>query len=150
MDATEQDRIEREISIDAPPDRVWAMVSEPGWWIGDGDRSRQSRSRDGDLHVIDDPKYGRFPIRVEEVREPDYIAYRWLPEPGTAEAREGSTLVEFWVTPRDGGTVVRVVESGFAGLAIDERERQRRIGDNLEGWVFQLDVLRRDCTAAAG
>ncbi|MGI9002113.1 MAG: hypothetical protein ACR2GH_10630 [Pseudonocardia sp.] len=33
------DRIEREILINTPLDRVWDLVSEPGWWIGDGDRS---------------------------------------------------------------------------------------------------------------
>jgi hypothetical protein len=33
------DRIEREIVIDATVARVWQLVSEPGWWIGDGDRT---------------------------------------------------------------------------------------------------------------
>ena len=30
------DRIEREIHVDAPIERVFALVSEPGWWIEDG------------------------------------------------------------------------------------------------------------------
>ncbi|MFD9663074.1 hypothetical protein ACFWAY_15825 [Rhodococcus sp. NPDC059968] len=32
-----QDRIEREIQIDAPIERVFRLVSEPGWFIGDGE-----------------------------------------------------------------------------------------------------------------
>lgn len=32
---TSQDRIEREIQIDAPIGLVFRLVSEPGWFIGD-------------------------------------------------------------------------------------------------------------------
>ncbi len=28
------DRIERQVTINAPLERVWRLVSEPGWWIG--------------------------------------------------------------------------------------------------------------------
>lgn len=30
------DRIERSIWIAADADRVWQLVSEPGWWVNDG------------------------------------------------------------------------------------------------------------------
>ena len=33
-----KDRIERKIEIDAPAEWVWLLVSQPGWWIDDGDR----------------------------------------------------------------------------------------------------------------
>jgi DNA-binding transcriptional ArsR family regulator len=28
-----EDRIEQQITINAPLDRVWQLVSEPGWWV---------------------------------------------------------------------------------------------------------------------
>lgn len=42
-----QDRIEREIQIDAPPiERVFRLVSEPGWFIGDGEPGKTTTTRE--------------------------------------------------------------------------------------------------------
>jgi uncharacterized protein YndB with AHSA1/START domain len=137
---TVQDRIEREILIDAPVERVWSLVAEPGWWIGDGDRSAQRRRREGDLDIIEDPRYGVFPIRTEKVEPRDYVAFRWLPVEGPSE--ESSTLVEFTLREQDGGTLVRVVESGFAALSVSDEERRKRVEGNTKGWEAQLGILR--------
>ena len=59
------DRIEREILIDAPVERVWQLVSEPGWWIGDGDPARRTVEHDGDVVIVDFPPYGRVPVLLE-------------------------------------------------------------------------------------
>ena len=89
------DDIEREIVIDAPVATVWGLVSEAGWWIGDGDRSRQTRSREADdVDVVTDPRYGSFRIRTEKSDPPRYVAYRWLDD-GDERA---TTLVEFWLS----------------------------------------------------
>lgn len=136
---TVQDKIEREIVINAPVQRVWELVSEPGWWIGDGDRSAQRRWKEGDLDVIEDPKYGRFPLRTVAAEPPTYVSFRWVPGIPEDGAEPGpTTLVEFWVLERDGGTVVRVVESGFAAVPNPDDA----IKGNTEGWIFQLDVLK--------
>ena len=136
---TVQDKIEREIIIDAPLERVWALVSEPGWWIGDGDRSCQRRSKEGDLDIIEDPRYGRFPLQTVAIEPLRYISFRWVME----SAKEGepvpaTTLVEFWVETDERGTRVVVVESGFASLP----NAEAALADNTEGWKFQMDVLK--------
>jgi len=136
---TVQDKIEREIVINAPVQRVWELVSEPGWWIGDGDRSAQRRWKEGELDVIEDPKYGRFPLRTVAAEPPRYISFRWVPGIPEDGAEPGpTTLVEFWVREYDDGAVVRVVESGFAAVPNPEET----IKGNTEGWNFQLDVLK--------
>ena len=125
------DNVEREIDIDAPLERVWGLVSEAGWWIGDGDRSAQTRHREGeDLDVVVDPRYGTFRIRTEKAEPPSYVSFRWLDE-GNERA---TTLVEFFLTEKNGGTVVKVVESGF-------RLAEHREG-NIKGWEQQLAILK--------
>jgi uncharacterized protein YndB with AHSA1/START domain len=139
MDDT--DRIEREITVDAPIGRVWLLVSEPGWWIGDGDRSSQTVTRDGDLAIVDDPKYGRYPVLTVASDPPRYVAFRST-EDGEDPHVDPSSLVEFFLTERDGGTVLRVVESGFAHLDGFD------VAGNTEGWLIQLGFARRDVESA--
>lgn len=138
-----RDVIERAVAIDAPLDRVWGLVSEPGWWIGDGDRSQQQRYREGDLDIIEDPKYGRFPIRTEIVEPRHHISYRWVMDRSDERPRElNSTLVEFWLSERGSGTLLRVVESGFESLDVSDEDRRKAIDGNIEGWTQQLDIVR--------
>jgi uncharacterized protein YndB with AHSA1/START domain len=136
------DRIQREITIDAPVDRVWGLVTEPGWWVGEGEDSGKNRRREGDLDVIDS-RYGRFPVAVETVEPKSYVAYRWASGfPGEIPAEGNSTLVEFWLSERDGGTLVRVAESGFASLTVTDEVRDRSFEGNTEGWAQQCGLLR--------
>jgi uncharacterized protein YndB with AHSA1/START domain len=138
-----QDKIEREIAIDAPVERVWGLVSEPGWWVGDGDPSARRRRRDGDLEVIDHARFGSFPIRVESVEPQRYVSYRWASGfPGEDPGEGNSTMVEFWLSERDGGTLLRVVESGFASLAAEDEARERSVKGNTEGWAQQLGFIK--------
>lgn len=137
------DRIEREVTIHAPLERVWKLVTEPGWWIGDGDRSGQRHWRDGDLEVVEDPKYGRFPVRIEATRPQHYVAYRWAPSvPGQQPGEGNSTLVEFFLTEQEDGILLRVVESGFASLTVSDEERVAAIEGNADGWRQQLGIIK--------
>ena len=128
------DDIEREIAINAPVERVWELVSQGGWWIGDGDRGAQARSREGDdIDVVEDPRYGTFRIRTEKAEPHSYLSYRWLDD-GNERA---TTLVEFWLSEADGVTTLRVVESGFSSA--EHRE------GNIKGWGMQLAVAKAEC-----
>ena len=62
----------------------------------------------------------------------------------------GSTLVVMTLTPREAGTRLKVVESGFSGLAWPEHERSRYAGQNADGWIKELDELRTYATRATG
>lgn len=128
------DDIAREITVNAPAAKVWALVSQAGWWIGDGDRSQQTRTREADgADVVTDARYGSFRIRTEKAEPHSYLAYRWLDD-GNERA---TTLVEFWLTESDGVTTLKVVESGF--VSAEHRE------GNIKGWRMQLDVAKAEC-----
>lgn len=138
--AVEFDRIEREISIDAPAERVWSLVSEPGWFINDKAITEHRIDRDGDLSTIHDPVHGAFTFRTVALDEPRYAAFRWLAD--STDPQSESTLVEFWITPSDSGVLLRVVESGFAALPGSDADRRARFDDNSEGWTIELELAR--------
>ena len=130
----ELDRIDREIDIDASAERVWALVARPGWYVNQGAVvSNPVLETDGDLTVLRHPEHGDFRIRTVSLDPPRYAAFRWLGEGGE------STMVEFWITERDGaGVTLRVVESGFSSLGDDPAEWLRKREENVEGWEQEL------------
>ncbi|CAN5399097.1 hypothetical protein BH11ACT8_BH11ACT8_04470 [soil metagenome] len=137
----ELDRIDRSIDIDATAEKVWALVSRPGWWINsrtivDNPRTR----RVGGVDVVQDPVHGTFPIATERLDPPSYAAFRWLTT--TDEGDRPGTLVEFFVTDRPGGVTLRVVESGFSSLD-EERDAWLKMREgNVEGWAIELEAFR--------
>ncbi|MGA5133587.1 SRPBCC domain-containing protein [Streptomyces olivoreticuli] len=137
------DRIERETLIAAPLERVWSLVAEPGFWVADKASLPGSVAREGESMVARNPEYGDFPVRVEKVEPPTYLAYRWASAfPGQELREDNSTLVEFTLTSEGDKTRLRVVESGFASLAGPEELRSKAVRDNTGGWPQELDALK--------
>ncbi|MFB0631680.1 SRPBCC domain-containing protein [Streptomyces sp. AB3(2024)] len=139
-----QDRIERETLIEAPLERVWSLVTEPGFWVAEPESVAGTVAREGESMLAKNPKYGDFPVRVEKVEPPTYVAYRWASAfPGEELRGDNTTLVEFTLTPEGDGTRLRVVESGFAGLAGAEEVRAKALEDNTGGWPQVLDAFKK-------
>ena len=139
-----EDRIERETLIAAPLERVWSLVAQPGFWVADEASLPGTVAREGESTVAKNAEYGEFPVRVEKVDPPTYLAYRWASAfPGEELREDNSTLVEFTLS-RDGDkTRLRVVESGFAALAGSEELRSKAVEDNTGGWPQVLDALKK-------
>ncbi|WP_372404888.1 SRPBCC domain-containing protein [Streptomyces luteireticuli] len=138
-----EDRIERETLIEASLERVWSLVAEPGFWVADKASLPGTVAREGETMVAKNPEYGDFPVRVEKVEPPTYLAYRWASAfPGTELREDNSTLVEFTLTPEGDRTRLRVVESGFSALAGSEELRGKAVKDNTGGWQQELDALK--------
>ncbi|MEU5190127.1 SRPBCC domain-containing protein [Streptomyces klenkii] len=138
-----EDRIERETLIEASLERVWSLVAEPGFWVADKASLPGTVAREGETMVAKNPEYGDFPVRVEKVEPPTYLAYRWASAfPGTELREDNSTLVEFTLTPEGDRTRLRVVESGFSALAGSEELRGKAVKDNTGGWHQELDALK--------
>lgn len=142
---TELDRIERQIDIDATAERVWELISEPGWFINDGTIVEHTIEAAGEgVHVVHDPVHGAFTFETVELDRPRYAAFRWL------GGDQGSTLIEFWIDANNGGGVtLRVAESGFAALNLSEEERRKQFDGNCEGWATELAAARAVLEAAA-
>lgn len=138
-----EDRIERETLIAAPLERVWSLVAEPGFWVADKASLPGTVAREGESMLAKNAEYGDFPVRVEKVRPPTYLAYRWASAfPGQELREDNSTLVEFTLTAEGDKTRLRVVESGFAALAAAEELRDQAVADNSGGWPQELDALK--------
>ncbi|MFQ3546161.1 SRPBCC domain-containing protein [Halobacillus rhizosphaerae] len=137
-----RDEIKREIFIHAPIQKVWELISQPAWWVGDApgpDKVQVNGSR-----VVADTRFGKFPVLIEQSVPPTYLACRWASSFPGEEPKEGnSTLVEFNLTSKDEGTLLRVVESGFSLLTATEEEKTEYFKGNVQGWEMQMDVLRK-------
>jgi uncharacterized protein YndB with AHSA1/START domain len=143
------DRIEQEILIAAPPEVVWELVTDPehvGAWFGD---AAEIDLRPGGDAALTWEGHGTFLARLERVEPPRFFSFRWARPKDTPPAEGNSTLVEFSLSAEGDGTRLRVVESGFAALAVPEDERAQRFADNTEGWNIELGHLR-DYAAQAG
>lgn len=141
MDA-DRDRIERQVDIDAPAERVWDLVTRPGWYINtDKIVSNPVLRREGDIDVLSHPEYGEFRTRTVRLDRPRYAAFRWLGEP-TEDVAEPSTLVEFWIEDRSGGVTLKVAESGFSTLGQDPAAWLAYRDENADGWEKELAAAR--------
>jgi uncharacterized protein YndB with AHSA1/START domain len=138
-----ENQIERETLIAAPLERVWSLVTEPGFWVADPASLPGTVAKEGESMVAKNAEYGDFPVRVEKVEPPTYVAYRWASAfPGEELREDNSTLVEFTLTPEGDKTRLRVVESGFATLAESEELRGQAVKDNTGGWPEVLDAFK--------
>jgi uncharacterized protein YndB with AHSA1/START domain len=136
------DRIEREIIINAPQDRVWAVLTEADHvarWFGD---SAEVDLRPGGKMIFGWKEHGNHHARVERVEPPGFFSYRWARPVGTEPAPGNSTLVEFTLIPEGSATRLRVVETGFADLDASEKDKGTAVKQNTEGWIFELGELQ--------
>jgi uncharacterized protein YndB with AHSA1/START domain len=136
------DRIEREVLIAAPIERVWAIITRPehvGSWFGDA--GAEIDLRPGGVILIHWKEHGTGYGIVERVEPPRVFAWRGALL-GHTDIRDGnSTRVEFTLTPEGDGTRLRVVESGFSTLDLPADEALRQAEGNVEGWRIKTAEL---------
>ena len=138
-----EDRIDRDILIEASLERVWALVSVPGFWVADEASVAGTVAREGATLIAKNPHLGEVSVRVEKVEPPTYLAYRWASAfPGEELRQDNSTLVEFMLSTEGGKTRLRVVESGFAALRMSEDRRDQTMRFNCDGWPQVFDVVK--------
>ena len=138
--------IEREVQINASPATVFEVITSPEhlkeWWPDEavleatpgakgefvfGDRSS------GDAHVPNVTVVDAVPSRL--------FSFRWT-HPEDEDAREGnSLLVTFELTPRDGGTLLRMTETGFREMGWEVAVLEEQYRDHVDGWKHFLPRL---------
>jgi uncharacterized protein YndB with AHSA1/START domain len=95
------DRIERELTLPATPEEVWAAVTTNGWLADEVDLTLEPGG-DARFSCDDSVKTGW----VEDVREAERLAFWW------AADGEPATRVELTLEPYgDDATTLRVVET---------------------------------------
>jgi uncharacterized protein YndB with AHSA1/START domain len=138
------DSIEREVSIAAPVETVWTIVTAPEQivrWFAD--QAEVDLRPGGDITLtFASGMAGKG--TVEKVEPPSLFSFRWVsPEPERdMEAAQGHfTLVEFALEAQGDGTLLRVVESGFAGLEGTDEQNAALAERHTGGWGMFLDRL---------
>ena len=142
-----QDRIESDVLIEAPVERVWTLLTEGehlGSWFGDA--GAEVDLRPGGAMELRWAEHGAVRARVERVEEPSAFAFRWASGMEHEPTDGASTLVEFTLAREGDGTRVSVVETGFASLDVPAEERRAKFEGNVEGWEFELGELARYAT----
>jgi uncharacterized protein YndB with AHSA1/START domain len=142
--AAQTDRIERDVLIAAPVERVWELITTAehlGRWFADA--GAEIDLRPGGAMSLTWQRQGTVHGRVETVEPPHRFAYRWV---HTSDAPEeaspaNSTLTEFTLAAEGGGTRVSVVESGFAALDLDVAARAELFASHARGWAIELGEL---------
>lgn len=147
------DRIEKQVQLRAPLQRVWAAISDAeqfGRWFGvrfDGPFAEGQTVTatitptevDAEVAKRQQPHAGvTSRWQIVAVEPPRRFAYRWPIDPGNADA---TTLVEFTLDEVSDGVLLTIVESGFD--AIPEPRRGSSFEANAEGWAVQTDLVRR-------
>ncbi len=136
-----RDSIEREVLISASPELVWEVITVPehiNQWLWD---FAEIDLRVGGAMTLAGTYKGKpysYEATIEDLDPPNVFAFRWA-EGGWVDG--GSTRVEITLTAEDGGTRLRLVESGFASLDISDERRSELFGDISGGWKSELGEL---------
>lgn len=126
--------VEKTIHLAASPERVWRAITEADEIAAWFPESLRWEARLGGQGWFGWESHGRFAVRIEAFEPPRFLAWRWAREPDTALDEADTTLVEWTLTPRDGGgTTLHLRETGFT--TADAR------GQNDTGWDHELSEL---------
>jgi uncharacterized protein YndB with AHSA1/START domain len=140
------DRIERTVELAHPPARVWAALTTAeglGTWFGN--TATIDLRPGGEVHMTW-TSGDEASMRIERVEEPTVFGFTWGIY-GLPDGDPRRTYVEFTLAPTGGGTLLTVVESGFAQLPEDSH--RKAFDGNTEGWASELGELVEYLDASA-
>jgi uncharacterized protein YndB with AHSA1/START domain len=137
--------IEKEISIEAPPQRVWSALTEGrhiGHWFGNGEPTRIDLRVGGKI-VFDHGKHGDIPAEIETLTPMSSLAYRWavIGPAGEQPSATNSTVVRISLEKQGSATKIRLTESGFESIEAKPAELEARYRANDLGWNKTLEQL---------
>ncbi len=85
---------------------------------------------------------GSHRAQVERVDRPGFFSFRWARQANVPLVDGAATLVEFTLTEHKSGTLLTVVETGFAQLNGSEDDRTQAAQENTKGWQAELADLK--------
>lgn len=131
--------IEREIRIDAPPEVVFEVISQPEhvreWWYAESDVAPRA-GESGELVWADgdNPRAHVTPMTVVVAEPPRLFSFRWTHPAGETAGLENSLLVTFELVPVDTGTLLRLTETGFREQGWEIAVLEEKYADHSNGW----------------
>jgi uncharacterized protein YndB with AHSA1/START domain len=143
------DRIEKQIVLAAPRNRVWKALADSqefGQWFGIRLDGPFVAGRTIHARIVDPPGYEHVEATfvVDRVEPETLISFKWHPygiDPKVDYSQEPMTTCAFTLADHEDGTLLRLVESGFSGVPIGRRALAFRMND--DGWQQQMDRIRK-------
>lgn len=144
-DNREVGTIERELYIDASPETVFEVISDPehvaGWWPDTAAYDLEVGAT-GQITFGDPAAGGKaVTLTVLELDPPKTFSFRWAHAAGTHPAAGNSLFVTFALTPSGGGTLLRFTETGFGEMGWDQATREAEYDAHVSGWNHFLPRL---------
>src|SRR5712691_10929339 len=155
----ETDRIQKQIVLRAPRERVWSAISDAkkfGTWFGvEFDAPFVAGSRltgkiaptkvDPEVAKMQQPYAGkRFEFSVERIEPMRNTSFRWHPfavEEGIDYSKEPTTLIVSELEEVSGGTRLTITESGFDKIPL--ARRAKAFAANEGGWAMQVKLIEK-------
>jgi uncharacterized protein YndB with AHSA1/START domain len=135
--------IEREIHIDAPPEVVFEVITQPEhvreWWYADSD-VEPTPGATGELVWADgdNPRAHVTPMTVVISEPPRLFTFRWTHPLGETAVDGNSLLVTFELLPSGPGTLLRLTETGFRERGWEVAMLEQQYAAHVEGWERYL------------
>lgn len=138
--------IERVIDVNASPEIVFAVVSQPehlrAWWPDDANFEPLVGSEGQFVFQHEDhsaPYVATF--TVVDLDAPRRFAFRWVYDEGATPGPDNSLLVSFDLAPEGEGTRVTMTETGFRELGWALAELEHAYQEHSSGWDYFLARL---------
>ena len=142
------DRIERQIQLSSPRSRVWRALTDSkefGQWFGvdltapfsPGAKVTGRITSKGYEHLT-------FDLVVDKIEPERLFSFRWHPygiDPNVDYSKEPMTLIVFTLEPVNGGTLLKVVESGFDKIPASRRAKAFEMDSS--GWTGQMKNIEK-------
>ena len=129
--------IQRELHIDASPEVVFDVVSNPAhmreWWPDKAD-FEPTPGVEGELVFTVSGVVHVVHLTVVEAIPPRLFSFRWVYPEGVAPAEGNSLLVTFELMPVGTGTLLRMTESGFREMGWEAAVLEEQYADHVGGW----------------
>ncbi len=153
------DRIEKQIVLKAPRERVWQAIADSGrfgTWFGivfEGPFVAGQRVAGRIVPTRVDPEVARLQepwngmacdFHIECIEPMSRFSFRWHAYmEGPAEDPQGlaMTLVEFVLEDQGEGTILRISESGFDRVPL--AHRAKAFAENADGWAMQTQLIAK-------
>lgn len=149
--AVEYGALERQLHIDASPEVVFDVVSQPEhlkqWWPDD---ATLDPTPGGTGEVVFGDRELVVEVTVVEVDRPRRFSFRWIAPEGEPATGNNSLLVTFDLEPAGDGTLLRFAESGWREKGWETAVLEEQFRDHERGWDVFLPRLQTYAPTVAG
>lgn len=137
--------IEREIRIDAAPEIVFDVVSNPAhvqqWWADEAHYEAVPGSAGEIVFTRSGGEKVPIAFQVVDAIPHRLFSFRWTHPEGEHAREDNSFLVTFELEPAGDGTLLRMTETGFRERGWEAAVLEKAYREHSAGWDYHLQRL---------